>query len=72
MAVISVNVVTNDVRNEQLNRGHYEVKILAGLDEDPDTIFQEGLERVKNAISGIPPEKRYPRLRFGEAIRGEK
>ncbi len=62
MALISTNVTTNDVHDENLNRGHYEVKMLAGLDEDPEVVFQEGLKRIKSALMVIPPEKRYSRL----------
>ena len=62
MALISVNITTNEMNNEQLNRGHYEVKMLAGLNEDPEVVFQEGLERIKSALMGIPPEKHYSRL----------
>ena len=62
MALISINLVKNDMHDEQLNHGHYEVKIIAGLDEAPDAIFQEGLDRIRNIINNIPSEKRYSRL----------
>ena len=62
MALISINVTTNDVHDEKLNRGHYEVKMFAGLDEAPEAVFQEGLKRINSALMSIPPEKHYSRL----------
>lgn len=62
MAVIDIRYHTNEIRGVNHNQGSYEVKLFAGLDEEPEVVFNEGLERLKAALSGIPKEKRYPRL----------
>ena len=62
MANISIEVMTADTTRNGKSYGHYEIKIFAGLDEDPVGIMQETLERVKASLQSVPIEKRYPKM----------
>ena len=66
MANISVALMTGETtrggaRGEN-SWGHFEIKIFAGLNEDPDEVIGEALKRVKISLQGIPQEKRYPKM----------
>ena len=68
MALISVKFMTNEATGDQEPTGSYEIKILAGLDEEPEVILADALKRIQTALQSIPQEKRFPRLRFREVI----
>ena len=57
MAQIFVRTGTH----EKFKAGHWELRIIAGLDENPDLIMKEAQERVASSIEVIPEEKRYSR-----------
>lgn len=57
MAQIFVRTGTH----EKFKTGHWELRIIAGLDENPDLIMKEAQERVASSIEVIPEEKRYSR-----------
>ena len=62
MANISVEVMTGDATRSGTPYGHYEVKIFAGLNEDPEGVIKEALERVQASLQSIPQEKRYSKM----------
>ena len=57
MAQIFVRTGTH----EKYKTGHWELRIIAGLDEDSNSVIREALERVALSIRAIPKEKRYSR-----------
>lgn len=62
MANISVEVATFDTTSNKASYGYYEIKIFAGLNEAPEKILRETLERVQVSLQSIPLEKRYPKM----------
>lgn len=62
MANISVELMTGETSRGGSSYGHYEIKIFAGLDEEPEKIMKEALERVQTSLQSIPKEKRYPKM----------
>ena len=55
MATISVRYTTN----EEMKTGSYEVKIFAGLDENPAKILKDALVRVEASLQSIPDSQRH-------------
>lgn len=62
MAIISVNLTTNESSEAGFKQGHYEIKIVAGLNEGLDEVIAEASERVRVLLDRLPQEKRYPRF----------
>ena len=63
MAVVRTFVSTIEEPGDgNRNHGSWEVKLFAGLDEDPAAVFADAMERLQAALAAIPPEKRYSRL----------
>ena len=63
MAIISTNMTTNEYEGkESFDKGHYEIKILAGLDENIYDVLGEAAERTRVLLETLPPEKRYSRF----------
>jgi len=63
MATISVRYTTND----ETKIGSYEVKIFAGLDENPEEVMKKALARLQVSLQSISEEERYQRI---PAIKG--
>ena len=63
MAFIKVSFTT-DEGNFKQPTGSYEVKIYAGLDETPETVFTEAMERVQVALQSIPDGRHYPKYQM--------
>ena len=63
MANISVKMTTNEYDGEKpFKQGYYEIKIVAGLDEELDNVIAEASERARVLLGTLPVEKRYPRF----------
>lgn len=58
MAKIQVDVATYEMPKS--NCGRFMVSISGGLNEDPEKILAEALERLKASLAALPEEKRYP------------
>ena len=58
MATISIRYTTN----EETKIGSYEVKIFAGLDENPEEVMKKALERLQVSLQSLSEEERYPRI----------
>ena len=66
MAAISVRITTN----EEMKNGSYEVKIFAGLNENPATVLNEAKDRVVASLQSIPDSQRdYPR--YSDITKGD-
>ena len=63
MARISLQVMIHEFPNHASALGSWELEVKAGLDESPEAIMQEALERVRDSIQALPPDKRYSRYR---------
>lgn len=63
MARISLQVMTHELTNNSPALGSWELEVKAGLDESPEAILQEALERVRASIQALPPDKRYSRYK---------
>jgi hypothetical protein len=65
MARIVVEFVTNETTHQdgkQKSWGTWDLRVTAGLDENPGEVLSEALERVESSLSTIPAKKCYPRF----------
>jgi hypothetical protein len=61
MPKFNLTIDTNEIENPDRCWGSWTLTVIAGLDEEPEKILSEALDRVKGAVNALPPYKRYPR-----------
>lgn len=63
MAIFSTCIRTNERLSDKTpDSGHWDVRITAGLNENPVEVMKEALRRVQAAVDAIPSDKRFPRF----------
>ncbi|MBR2208978.1 MAG: hypothetical protein IJ859_09265 [Synergistaceae bacterium] len=65
MAFIKISFATNEGNFKQPT-GSYDVIIHAGLDEAPETVLTEAIERAQVALQSIPDGRHYPKYRMAD------
>jgi hypothetical protein len=68
MPKIHISIDTNERKHPDQSWGSWALTVTAGLDEEPEQILSEALNRVQGAINALSPDKRYPRYPINAAF----